>query len=144
MSQLFAAGNQGIGASASATVFSIEYSGLIFFRMDWFDLFAVQETLKSLLQQHNSKASILQFSAFFLVQFSQAYLTAGKIIALTRRTFVGKVMSLLFNSRSRFIAILPRSKPLLISWLQSASAVILEHKKIKSVTASIVPPSICH
>ena len=142
MSQLFAAGNQGIGASASATVFSIEYSGLIFFRMDWFDLFAVQETLKSLLQQHNSKASILQFSAFFLVQFSQAYMTAGKIIALTRRTFVGKVMSLLFNSRSRFIAILPRSKCLLLSWLQSPFRLILKPKKMKSNTVSAFSPCI--
>ena len=91
MSQLFAAGNQGIGASASATVFSIEYSGLIFFRMDWFDLFAVQETLKSLLQQHNSKASILQFSAFFMVQLWHPYMTTGKTIALTIQNFVGKV-----------------------------------------------------
>ena len=110
--------------------FSIEYSGLISFRMDWLDLFAVQETLKSLLQQHNSKASILQLSAFFIVQLSHPYLTTGKTIALTRWTFVGKVMSLLFNMLSRLVInFLPRSKCLLISWLKSPSAVILETPK---------------
>ena len=109
---------------------SSEYSGLISFRMGWFDLLAVQETLKSLLQHHSSKASILQHSAFFILQLSHPYMTTGKTIALTRWTFVGKVMSLLFNMLSRLvIAILPRSKPLLISWLQSPSAVILEPKK---------------
>ena len=113
--------------------------------MDWLDLLEVQGTLKSLLQHHNSKASILQSSAFFIVQLSHSYMTTGKTIALTRRTFVGKVMSLLFNMLSRFvIAFLPRSKRLLISWLQSPSAVILEPKKIKSVTVSIISPSICH
>ena len=113
--------------------------------MDWFDLLAVQGTLKSLLQHHGSKASILQCSAFFPVQLSHPYMTTGKTIALTRQTFIGKVMSLLFNMLSRLvIAFLPRSKSLLISWLQSPPAVILEPKKIKSVTASIVPPSICH
>ena len=113
--------------------------------MDWLDLLAVQGTLKSLLQHHTSKASILQHSAFFRVQLSQQYMTTGKIIALTRWTFVDKVMSLLFNMLFRLvITFLPRSKCLLISWLQSPSAVILEPPKIKSVTISIVTPSICH
>ena len=124
---------------------SIEYSGLISFRVDWLDLLAVQGTLKSLLQHHSSKASILQRSAFFMVQLSHPYMTTGKTIALSTWTFVGKVMSLLFNMLSRIIiAFLPRSKHLLISWLQSPSAVILEPKKIKSVTVSIVSPCICH
>ena len=122
-----------------------EYSGLISFRMDWLDLLAVQETLKSLLQHHSSKESILQHSAFFIVQFSHPYMTIGKTTALTRWTFVGKVMSLLFNMLSRLvIALLPRSKCPLISWLQSSSAVILEPPKIKSLTVSVVSPSICH
>ena len=109
---------------------SSEYSGLISFRMDWLDLLAVQGTLKSLLQQHSSKASILWYSAFFIIQVSHPYITAGKTVALTRQTFVGKVMSLPFNMLSRLvIAFLPRSKRLLISWLQSASAVILEPPK---------------
>ena len=113
--------------------------------MDWLDLLAVQGTLKSLLQPHSSKASILQRSAFFIVQLSHPYMTTGKTIALTRWTFVGKVMSLLFNMLSRLvITFLPRSKRLLISWLQSPSAVILEPKEIKSVTVSIVSSSICH
>ena len=121
---------------------SSEYSGLIFFRMDWLDLLAVQGTLKSLLQHHSSKASILQCSALFTVQLSHPYMTTGKTIALTRWTFVGKVMSLFFNMLSRLlITFLPRSKHLLISWLQSPSAVILEPPKIKSATVS---PSICH
>ena len=124
---------------------SNEHPGLISFRMDWLDLLAVQGTLKSLLQHHSSKASILQCSAFFTVQLSHPYMTTGKTIALTRRTFVGKVMSLLLNMLSRLvITFLPRSKCLLISWLQSPSAVILEPKKIKSVTVSIVSPPICH
>ena len=107
-----------------------EYSGLISFRMDWLDLLAVQETLKSLLQHHSSKASVLQHSAFFIVQLSHPYMTIGNTIALTRWTSVGKVMSLLLNMLSRLvIAFLPRSKCLLISWLQSPSAVILEPKK---------------
>ena len=111
---------------------SNEHSGLISFRMDWLDLLAFQGTLKSLLQHHSSKASILRCSAFFIVQLSHPYMTTGKTIALTRRTFVGKVMSLLFNMLSRLvITILPRSKRILISWLQSPSAVILEPKKIK-------------
>ena len=106
---------------------SNEYSGLISFRIDWFDLLAVQETLKSLLQHHSSKVSILRHSAFFMVQLSHPYMTTGKTIALTRRTFVGKVMSLLFNMLSRFvIASLPRSEHILMSWLQLPSAVILE------------------
>ena len=106
---------------------SNEYPGLISFRMDWLDLFAVQGTLKSLLQHHSSKASILLWSAFFIVQLSHLYMTTGKTIALTRWTFVGKVMSLLFNMLSRLVIdFLPRSKRLLISWLQSPSAVILE------------------
>ena len=111
---------------------SSEYSGLISFRMDWLDLLAVQGTLKSLLQHHSSKLSILQCSAFFIAQLSHSYMTTGKTIALTRRTFVGKVMPLLFNMLSRLvIAFLPRSKCLLISWLQSSSAVILEPPQIK-------------
>ena len=114
---------------------SNEHPGLISFRMDCLDLLAVQETLKSLLQHHSSKASVLWCSAFFIVQFSHPYMTTGKTIALTRRTFVDKVMSLLFNMLSRLvITFLPRSKCLLISWLQSPSAVILEPRKIKSVT----------
>ena len=123
---------------------SNEYSGLISFRMDWLDHLAVQGTLKSLLQHHSSKASILQHSAFFIVQLSHPYMTTGKTIALTRWTFVGKVMSLLFNMLSRLVIIfLPRSKHLLISWLQSPSAVILEPPKMKSATISTVSPSIC-
>ena len=124
---------------------SNEYPGLISFRMDWLDLLAVQGTLKSLLQQHSSKASIFLPSAFFIVQLSHSYMTTGETIALTRKTFVGKAMFLLFNILSRLvITFLPRSKCLLISWLQSPSAVILEPKKIKSVTVSIVSPSVCH
>ena len=113
--------------------------------MDWLDLLAVQGTLKSLLQHHSSKASVLWRSAFFIVQLSHPYMTTGKTIALTRRTFVDKVMSLLFNIPSRLvITLLPRNKRLLISWLQSPSAVILEPPKIKSATVSTVSPSICH
>ena len=113
--------------------------------MDWFDLLEVQGILKSLLQHHSSKTSILRCSPVFMVQLSHPYMTTGKTIALTRRTFVSKVMSLLFNMLSRLvIAFLPRSKWLLISWPQSPPAVILEPKKIKSVTVSIVSPSICH
>ena len=122
-----------------------EYSGLISFRMDWLNLLIVQGTLKSLLQHHSSKASILRCSAFFIVQLSHPYMTSGKTIALIRWTFVDKVMSLLFNMLSRLaIAFLPRSKLLLISWLQPPSAVILEPPKIKSLTISIISPSICH
>ena len=121
------------------------YSGLISFRIDWFDLLAGQGTLKSLLQHHSSKASILRCSAFFPVHLSHPYMTTGKTIALTRQTFVDKVMSLLYNMLSRLVIVfLPRSKRLLISWLQSPSAVILETKKIKSFTISTVSPSICH
>ena len=124
---------------------SNEYSGLISFRMDRLDLLAVQRTLKSLLQHHSSKASILQHSAFFIVQLSHPYMTTRKKIALTRWAFVGKVMSLLFNMLSRLvIAFLPRSKCLLISWLQSPSAMILEPKTIKSVTLCILSPSLSH
>ena len=124
---------------------SNEYSGLISFRMEWLDLLAVQGTLKSLLQHHSSKASILRHSAFFIVQLSHLYMTTGKSIPLTRQTFVGKVMCLLFNILSRLvIAFLPRSKYLLISWLQSPSAVILEPSKIKPLTVSTVSPSIHH
>ena len=124
---------------------SNEYSGLIFFRIDWFDLLAVQGTLKILLQYHSSKVSIVRHSAFFMVQLSYAYKTTGKTIALTRQTFVGKAVSLLFNMLSKFIiAFLPRSMHLLISWLHSPSAVIVEPKKIKSVTVSIFTPTICH
>ena len=114
---------------------SNEYSGLISFRLDWFDLLAFQGTLKSLLQHRSSKASVLWCSAFFIGQLSHLYLTTGKTIALTAWNFVGKVMSLLLNTQPRFvIAFLPRSKRLLISWLQSPSAVILVSKKIKPVT----------
>ena len=124
---------------------SSEHPGLLSFRMDWLDLLAVQGTLKSLLQHLTSKASILRHSAFFTVQLSHPYMTTGKTIALTRRTFVGKVMSLLFSMLSRLvITFLPRSKRLLISWLQSPSAVILEPSKIKSDTVFTVSPSICH
>ena len=124
---------------------SNEHPGLISFRMDWLNLLAVQGTLKSLLQDHSSKASIFRCSAFFIVLLSHPYMTAGKTIALTRRTFIGKVMSLLFNVLSRLvITFLPRSKRLLISWLQSPSAVILEPQKIKSDTVSTVSPSIYH
>ena len=140
-------------AKVSEFSFSIspptEYSGLISFRMDWLDLFAVQGNLKSLLQHHSSKASILWCSAFFIVQLSHPYMITGKAIALTRQTFVDKVMSLLFNMLSRLvITFQPRNKCLLISWLQSPSTVILEPllepPKIKSLTVSIVSPSICH
>ena len=128
MSQFFASGSQSFSFSISP---SNKYSGLISFRMDCLDLFAVQGTLKSLLQHHSSKAAILQCPVFFLVQLSHPYVTTGKTIALTIWTSVGKVMSLLFNMLSRFvIAFLPRSKCLLISWLQSPSAVILEPPKI--------------
>ena len=124
---------------------SNEHSGLISFRMDWLDLLAIQGNLKSLLQHHSSKASILWHSAFFMVHLSHPYITTGKNIALIRWIFVNKVMSLLFNMLSRLvIAFLPRSKCFLISWLQSPSAVILEPKKIKFVTVSILSPSICH
>ena len=124
---------------------SKEIPGLISFRMDWLDLLAVQGTLKNLLQHHSSKVSILRHSAFFTVRLSHPYMTTGKTIALTRRTFVGKVMSLLLNMLSRLvITFLPRSKHLLISWLQSPSVVILEPRKIKSDTVSTVSPSISH
>ena len=122
-----------------------EYSILIFFRMDCLDLLAVQGTLRSLLQHHSSEASVLWGSAFFIVQLSHPYTTTEKTIALTRRTFVDKIMSLLLNMLSSLIiAFLTRSKRLLISWLQSPSVVILEAPKIKSVTVSTVYPSVCH
>jgi len=124
---------------------SKEHPGLISFRMDWFDLLAVQGTLKNLLQHHSSKASILWHSAFFTVQLSHPYMTTGKTIALTTWTFVGKVMFLLFNMLSRLvITFLPRSKRLLISWLQSPPAVIVEPPNIKSDTVSTVSPSISY
>ena len=124
---------------------SNEYSEFISFKINWFDLLAVQETHKSLLQHHSSKVSIFWRSAFFLVQLSHLYMTTRKTIALTIRTFVSKVMSLLFNMLSRFvIALFPRSKCLLISWLQPLSVMILEPKKIKSVTVSTFSPSICY
>ena len=136
MSQFFASGGKCQSFSLSISP-SNEYSGLISFRMDWLDILAVQGTLKSLLQHHSSKASVLWCSAFFIVQLSDPYMTTGKTVALTRWTFVSKVMSLLFNMLSRLvIAFLPRSKCLLISWLQSPSAVIFEPKKIKCVTVS--------
>ena len=124
---------------------SNEYSGPISFRIDCFDLLSVQGILQSLLQDYNSKAPVLWLSAFFMVQLSHLYLIIGKTIVLTMWTFVSKMMSLLFNTLSRsVITFLPRSMHLLNSWLQSLSTVILEAKKIKSVTASIVSPSICH
>ena len=141
MSQFFPSGGQSIRVSASVLVFQ-SYSGLIFFRMNWLDLLEVQGTLESLPQHHSSKASILQHSAFFIVQLSHPHMTTGKTTALTRWNFVGKIITLLFNMLSRLvIAFLPRSKHLLISWMQSPSAVILEPPKIKSVTVS---PSISH
>ena len=142
MSHLFPSSGQCIGVSFSISS-SNEYSGLISFRMDWLDLLAVQGILKSLLQHHSSKASIIWFSALFIVQLSHRNMTDGKTIALTRWTFVGKVMSLLFNILSRLvITFLPKSKYLFISWLQSPSAVILEPQKIKSDTVSTVSPSL--
>ena len=145
MSQLFESSGQSYLSFSFSISPSNEYSGLISFRTDWFNLLAVQGILKSLLKHHSLDASILWHSAFFRVQNSHPYVTTGKTIALTKRTFVGKVTSLLFNMLSRFtIAFLPKSKRLLISWLQSPSAVILEPKKIKSVTVSIVSPSICY
>ena len=145
MSHFFASGGQSIGSFSFSISHSNEYSGLISFRMDWFDLLAAQGTLKSLLQHHSSRASILQRSAFFIVWLSHPYMTTGKTIALIRWTFVGKVMSLLFTMLSRLvITFLPRSKHLLISWLQSPSAVILEPPKIKSDTVSTVSPSVSH
>ena len=124
---------------------SNEYSGLISFRIDWLDLLAVQGPLRSLLQHYSSKTSILQCSAFFIVQRSHPYMTTGKTTALTRQTLVGKGMSLLFNMLSRLvITFLPRSKCILISWLQSLSVVILEAPQKKCVTVSTISPSICH
>ena len=144
MSQFFASGGQNVGASASASVLPVEYSGLISFRIDWLDLLAVRGTLKNLFLHYSSKASILQCLAFFIQLLSHLYMTIIKTIALTRWTFVGKVMSLFFNTLSRFvIASLPRSKHLLISWLQSPCAVILETKQIKPVTVSTFSLSIC-
>ena len=137
MTQLFASGGQSIGNFSFNISPSNEHPGLISFRMDWLDLLAVQGTLRSLLQHHSSKASILRCSAFFTFQLSHPY--------MTRWTLVSKVMSLLLNMLSRLVITFhPRSKRLLISWLQSPSAVILEPKKIKSVSVSIVSPSICH
>ena len=134
-----------IRASASASFLPMSIQGWFPLRFDWFDLLAVQGTLKSILQHHSSKASILWGLALFTVQLSQPYVTTGKTIALTTRTFVSGVISLLFNTLCRFvIAFLPRSNRLLISWLQSPSAVILQPKKIRSVTVSFVSASICH
>ena len=145
MSQFFTSGGQSVKSFCFSISPSNEYSGLISFRMDWLDLLAVQGILKSLLQHHSSKASVLWHSAFFTVQLSHPYMTTGKTITLTRWTFVGKVMSLLFNTLPRLvIAFLPKSKHLLILWLQSPSAVIFEPLKLKSLTVSIVSPSIFH
>ena len=131
MSQFIVSGGRSIGSFSFSISPSNEHPGLISLRMDWLDFLAVQGTLKSILQHHSSKASILQHSAFFMGQLSHPYMTTGKTIALTRRTFVGKVISLFFNMLSRLvIAFLPRSKCLLISWLQSPSTVILEPKKV--------------
>ena len=145
MSQFFTSGGQSIGVSASASLLVMYTQDWFPLGFDWFDLLAVQGALKSLLQHNNSKASILWCSAFFMVQLLHPYMTIGKTIALTRWTFVNKVMSLAFNMLSRFvIAFFPRSESLIISWLQLPSAVILEPKKIKSLTVSIVSLSICH
>ena len=145
MTQPFASGDQSIWSfSFSISPFN-EYSGLISFRTDWFDLLVLHGTLKSLLHHYSSKASILWRSTFFMVQLSHPYLTTGKTIALIRWTFITKVMFLLYNILSRLVIVfLTRSKCLLISWLQSPSAVILEPKKRKFLTGSIVSPSICH
>ena len=144
MNQLLASGGQNTGSFRFSISPSSDYSGLISFGIGWLDFLAVQEGLKSLLQHHNLKASILRHSACFIVQLSYPYMTTGKTIALIIQTFVGKVISLLFNTLSRFVtAFLPRSKHLVISWLQSPSAVILEPPKIKSLTVSIVSSSIC-
>ena len=145
MSQFFASGGQSLRVSASASVLPMNIQEMISFRIDWLDLLVVQGTLKSLLQHHSSKISILRHSAFIIVQLSHLYMTTRKTIALTRWTYVGKVMSLLFNMLSSLvIAFLRRSKHLWISWLQSPSAVILKPPKIKSVTVSTVSPSIFH
>ena len=140
MSQLFAPGGQSIGVFSFSIHPSSEYSGLTSFRIHWLDFLAVQRTLTSLLQHQSSKALIFQCSTFFIVQLSHPYITTGETISLTRQTFVGKVMSLLFNILSRLaIAFLPRNKHLLISWLQSSSAVILEPPKVKSLTVPLLP-----
>ena len=145
MNQLFTWGGEKYWSFSFSISPSNEHPRLICFRMDWLDLLAVQGTLKSLLQHHSSKASVLRCSAFFTVQLSHPYMTTGKTITLTKWTFVGKVMSLLLNMLFRLIiTFLPRSKHLLISWLQSPSAVILEPPKIKSVTAFNVSSFICH
>ena len=145
MSQFFTSDGQSIGVSALSISPSNEYSGLISFRMDWLDLPAIQGILKNLLQHHSSKASVFRCSAFFIGQLSHPYMTTGKTIALTRWTFVRKDRYLLFNMLSRLvIAFLPKSKHLLISWLQSPSTVILEPPKMKPLTVPIVSPSICH
>ena len=145
MSQLFTSGGQNIGVSASISLLPMNTPGLISLKMDWLDLLAVQGTLKSLLQHHSQKHQFFCTQAFFIVQLSHPYMTTGKTTALTRWTFVAKVMSLLFNMLSRLvITFLPRSKRLLISCLQSPSAVILEPRKIKSATVSTVSPSISH
>ena len=142
MSQCFALGGQSIGVSASTSVLAITFKTDF---IDWLDFLAVQGILKSLFQHHRSKTSVLQHSAFLIAQLSHPYRTTGKTLALTRWAFVGKVMSRLFNMLSRLvITFLPRSKHLLISWLQSLSAVILESTKMKSNTVSTVSPSISH
>ena len=145
MSQLFTSGGQSTWSFSFSIGSSNEHLGLISFRMDWLDLLAVQGILKSLLQHHSSKASTRQCSASFIIQLSHPYMPTGKTIAFTRWAFVDEVMSLLFNMLSRLvITFLPRSKCLLISWLQSPSAVILEPQKVKSATVSTIFPSICH
>ena len=144
MSQFFISGGLYWNLNFSISP-SYEYAGLISFNIDWFDILAVQGTLRSLFQHHSLKAPVLWCSALFMVQLSHPYITTGKTIALTRWTVAGKVMPLLLNMLSRlFITFLPRSKHLLVSWLQSPSAVILEPPKLKSVTVSTVSQSICH
>ena len=145
MSQLFAISWPKYWSISFSISPSSEYSGSISFKIDWFDLLAVQGTLRSLLQHHSSKASILWHFAFFMVQLSQPYVTTGKTMALTIQIFVSKVMSLIFNTLSRFVkAFLSRSNRLLISRLQSPTTVMLQPKKKKSVTASTLSPSTCH
>ena len=145
MSQFFTSAGQKYWSFSFSISHSNEYSGLISFRMDWLDLLPVQEPLKNLVQHHSLKAPTLWCSAFFIMLLSHPYMSTEKNIAMTRQTFVCKVMSLLFNMLSRLvITFLPRSKHLLISWLQSPSAVILEPPKLKFLTVSTFSPSICH
>ena len=144
MSSLSTLGDQSIGVSASASALPMNIQDWFSFRIDYFDLLAIEGTLRSLFQHHSLKATILWHSAFYMIQLSYPYMTTGKTVALTRRTFVGKVMSLVFNTHLGLSKILFQGASVLILWLQSLSAVILEPKELKSVTAPVFPPSICH